>query len=78
MPSRITVAVCVPMTGVGGTTRTDQHGPREQLTAKFCPGDVEIDNIFSLFCKHFGLIPLPICLGDTQNRTLITPALTIA
>ena len=32
------------------TARTDQHGPQEQLTAKFRPGGVEIDNIFSFFC----------------------------
>ena len=35
------------------TTRTDQHGPQEQLTAKFRSGDVEVDKIFSFFCKQF-------------------------
>ena len=35
------------------TTRTDQHGPQEQLTAKFRPGVVEIDKIFSFLCKQF-------------------------
>ena len=31
------------------TTRIDQHGPQEQLKAKFRPGDVEVDNFFSFF-----------------------------
>ena len=35
------------------TTRTDQHGPQEQLTAKFRPGDEEVGSIFSIFCKQF-------------------------
>ena len=37
------------------TTRTDQHGPQEQLTTKFRPGDVETNNIFSFSCKQFWL-----------------------
>ena len=48
------------------TTRRDQHGPQEQLTAEFRPGDVEIDNIFSFFCNTFGANP-PVCLGETQK-----------
>ena len=35
------------------TTRIDQHGPQEQLTAKFRPGDVEVDIFLSFSCKQF-------------------------
>ena len=44
-------------------TRTDQDGPQEQLTAKFRPGDVKIDIIFSFFCTKFWaqtVIPLSV------------------
>ena len=54
------------------TARTDQHGPQEQLTAKFRPGDVEIDNISSFFCNIFGANP-PVCLGDTQKLDYTSP-----
>ena len=36
------------------TTRTDQYEPQEQPTAKFRPGDFEIDKIFSFFKSNFG------------------------
>ena len=45
------------------TTLTDQHGPQEQLTAKFRPGNVEIDKTLSLFFKQFrgqSFIPLSV------------------
>ena len=45
---------------------------REQLTVKFRPGDVEIDNIFSFFCNNFGANP-PVCLGDTQKLYYTSP-----
>ena len=56
------------------TTRTDQHGPQEQLTAKFRPGDVEIDKK-----KHFSVTILevtsytPVCLEDTLEALLHQP-----
>ena len=36
------------------------------INSKFCPGVVEIDNIFSFFCNNFGANP-PVCLEDTQK-----------
>ena len=62
----------VPFRRAALTARTDQHGTREQLTAKFRPGDVEIDNIFSFFCNNFGA-NLPVCLGDTQKLYYTSP-----
>ena len=56
------------------TTRTDQHGPQEQLTARFGRGGVEVDNIFSFFCKHFGSNQLYPCLSGGYSRSFITPA----
>ena len=58
--------------GLYSTPRTDQHGPQEQLRAKFRPGDVEIDNVSSFFCNNFGANP-PVYLGDTQKLYYTSP-----
>ena len=44
------------------TTRTDQHGPQKQLTAKFRPG-VEIDNFCNFSCNNFEVNHLSPCLS---------------
>ena len=48
----------------------------KQLTAKFCPGDVEVDNFFSFFCKQFWGNQLYPCLSGGYSRSFITPART--
>ena len=42
---------------------------QEQLTAKFRPGDVEIDNIFSFFCVCVCVCFLPIHFGHQVRWT---------
>ena len=52
------------------TTRIDQHGPQEQLTAKFRPGDVEIDKIFSFSVNNFGSNQLYYYTSLNHNKNL--------
>ena len=42
------------------------------IDSKFCPGDVEIDHIFSFFCNNFGANP-SVYLGDTQKLYYTSP-----